>query len=184
MRLLDHPLSIHTPYSDPTPAARIIFHPPLYFYFEYFKHKQSRKKSLINSMYSGPRFSSHHHENLVLPFPPIILKQILETIYDIWKYFSLSLQSMRMLPYFLKNVSQFTSLPCSQSPWLLLRLLSPYHSQHRATETPAAACHFDHFLDYGLAHSGPLWAPASRPSLPQSFTYCRSLLHQLEFKLH
>ena len=120
MQLPDHPLSIHTPYSDPTPAARIIFHPPLYFYFEYFKHKQSRKKSLINSMYSGPRFSNHHHENLVLPFPPIILKQILETIYDIWKYFSLSLQSMRMLPYFLK-ICQFTSLPRSQSPWLLLK---------------------------------------------------------------
>ena len=31
MRLPDHSLSIHTPQSDPTPAARIIFHPPLYF---------------------------------------------------------------------------------------------------------------------------------------------------------
>lgn len=183
MRLPDDPLSIHAPYSDPTPAIRIIFHPPLYFYFEHFKHKQSRKRSLINSMYSGPRFTNHHHENLVLPFPPIILKQILETIWYL-EIFQFITPKHENTTIFLKNVSQSTSLPCSQSPWFLLTLLTPYHSQHRVTETPAATCHSDHFLDYGLAHSGPLWAPASRPSLPQSFTYCRSLLHQLESKLH
>lgn len=140
MRLPDHSLSIHTPQSDPTPAARIIFHPPLYFQFEHFKHKQSRKKSLINSMYSGPRFSHQHHENLVLPFPPIFLKQILETIryLEIFQFITPKHENATI---FLKNVSQFTSLPGSQSPWLLLTLLSAYHSQHRATETPAAASH-------------------------------------------
>ena len=105
MRLPDHSLSIHTPQSDPTPAARIIFHPPLYFYFEHFKHKQSRKKSLINSMYSGPRFSHQHHENLVLPFPPIFLKQILETIryLEIFQFITPKHENATI---FLKNVSQ------------------------------------------------------------------------------